>query len=178
MLALPLAMGLAGCSSDIRDAGWFAKPIEFTSRPSWLFYSDGRAPERSKPVGPEEMVSADGGCAAAEAPPAAASAEAQPGSPGGEAGLTAPPPAVGPSGIGLDMTECEVVRRAGRTGAVQIGTNARGDRTVVMTYTSGPSPGIYRFTSGRLTSIERVAEPEPPPKSRKPARTSQTRARS
>jgi hypothetical protein len=177
LLALPIALAFGGCSSSMfsSDAGWFSKPVEITSRPSWLFYSDGREQSKAKPIGPEDLVAADGSCAAAEAAPAVASAE--PGASGEAASAPAPAP-IAPSAIGLDMTECEVVRRAGHTSSIEVGNNARGERSVVMTYMSGPSPGIYRFTAGRLTSIQRVAEPEPPPKTKKPARSQQNRARS
>jgi hypothetical protein len=37
---------------------------------------------------------------------------------------------------------------------------------VVLTYLRGPAPGIYRFTAGRLLSIERA--PEAPPAPEKP----------
>lgn len=179
LLLLPMALALGGCSTSLfsSDAGWFSKPLEFTSRPSWLFYSDGREASKTKPVGPEDLVAADGSCAASAAAPAVASAESQSGTPGETAGNPPVPASLGPSGVGLDMSECEVVRRAGHTSAIQIGNNERGERSVVMTYMTGPSPGKYRFTSGRLTSIERVAEPEPPPKQKKPAKSQQNRAR-
>jgi hypothetical protein len=68
-----------------------------------------------------------------------------------------------PGGIALDMTECDVVRRAGPADDVEIGTNPRGQRTSVLTFMRGERPGIYRFVSGRLTSMERGPEPPPPP---------------
>jgi hypothetical protein len=76
------------------------------------------------------------------------------------------PPEVrnGPRGISLAMTECQVVSVAGYTNQVEIGTNARGERTVTLTYLSGDRPGIYHFRGGRLMLMERVAEPETPPK--------------
>jgi hypothetical protein len=66
-------------------------------------------------------------------------------------------------GIALSMTECDVVRRAGPADDVEVGTNHRGERTSVLTYMRGERPGIYRFVSGRLTSMERGPEPPPPP---------------
>ena len=69
-----------------------------------------------------------------------------------------------PTAVALDMTECDVVKRAGQPGQVNFGTNERGERTVVLTYLGGARPGIYRFASGRLTSIERAPEPPAPPK--------------
>jgi len=74
-------------------------------------------------------------------------------------------------GISLQMTECDVVRRAGATDQIEFGTTERGGRALTLTYTGGPRPGIYRFADGRLVSIERVPEPAAPPaaaKSKKP----------
>jgi hypothetical protein len=71
-------------------------------------------------------------------------------------------------GISLRMTECDVVRRAGPVEKVDLGANERGERSLVLTYLRGPLPGIYRFTGGRLLSIERAptapAAPEKPQK--------------
>ncbi|TMJ04584.1 MAG: hypothetical protein E6G97_06425 [Alphaproteobacteria bacterium] len=88
------------------------------------------------------------------------------------------PPQVrsGPSGIALQMTECEVVRVAGYTDRVEIGANERGQRSVTLSYMSGPRPGIYRFLAGRLASMERVAEPPQPKKPQKPAKTAKKSA--
>ena len=72
-------------------------------------------------------------------------------------------------GIALEMTECEVVGRAGPPENVELGTNDRGERAVTLTYTGGPRPGIYRFSGGRLYAIERGQEAPPePPKPKKP----------
>ena len=51
-------------------------------------------------------------------------------------------------------------RRSARN--LDIGANPAGQRTAVMTYLQGERAGIYRFVSGRLKSIERVAEPAAP----------------
>jgi hypothetical protein len=81
------------------------------------------------------------------------------------------------SGIALQMTECEVVQRAGNPEGIEFG-NEGGERSVVLTYTAGARPGIYRFGGGRLYSIERAPEPagaakpqkkSPPAKKRSPA---------
>ncbi|MDQ2954293.1 MAG: hypothetical protein M3R18_05065 [Pseudomonadota bacterium] len=70
------------------------------------------------------------------------------------------------------MSECEVVRRAGSPENLNVATDQYGERAVVLTYMRGTWPGIYRFNSGRLVSIERVAVPEPikPKKTAKPAK--------
>ncbi|HEY1152834.1 MAG TPA: hypothetical protein VGE73_03215, partial [Pseudolabrys sp.] len=51
---------------------------------------------------------------------------------------------------------------AGSPQQVDLGANAGGERTAVLTYTQGPWPGIYRFRGGRLAEIEGVAQPEKP----------------
>jgi hypothetical protein len=75
------------------------------------------------------------------------------------------------AGIALDMSECDVVQRAGPPDSVDVSANARGERAVVLTYLRGERPGIYRFASGRLVSIERAAEPPAPerPTKKKPS---------
>ena len=66
--------------------------------------------------------------------------------------------------VALGHTECDVVRGIGAPGNVSLSNNARGDRVAVVTYTQGQRAGIYTFTAGRLTSIERGAEPVAQPK--------------
>ena len=61
--------------------------------------------------------------------------------------------------IALEMTECDVVKRAGSAGRVEIGANDRRERTATITYTGGERPGIYSFTDGRLKSRERGPDP-------------------
>jgi hypothetical protein len=67
-------------------------------------------------------------------------------------------------GIALGMSECQTVERAGLPGNVAIGAGERGERSVVLTYLSGPWPGIYRFSDGRLKVVERAPTPPEPPK--------------
>jgi len=64
-------------------------------------------------------------------------------------------------GIALGMTECDVVRRAGLAGHVNISAGDKGERKVVLTYLSGTWPGIYTFDAGRLKEVSRA--PVPPP---------------
>jgi hypothetical protein len=80
------------------------------------------------------------------------------------------------AGIALDMSECDVVRRAGSPDSVDVSTNARGERAVVLTYLRGERPGIYRFAAGRLVSIERGAEPPAPERPTKKKPSPKTRA--
>jgi hypothetical protein len=82
------------------------------------------------------------------------------------------PPEVrsGPRGVALGMTECQVVQLTGYTDRVEIGAGAPGRRSVTLTYMTGERPGIYRFTDGRLTSMERI-EGLPQPKKQAPRKT-------
>ena len=95
-----------------------------------------------RPLGAPSLIGPDGSCAA----PAAA-------------------PEFAGSGIGLDMSECDVVQRAGAPDNIDISANPRGDRAVVLTYARGERAGIYRFTAGRLISVERGPEPPAPERS-------------
>jgi hypothetical protein len=68
----------------------------------------------------------------------------------------------GVGGIALGMTECEAVRRAGQPSNVAINAGDKGARKVVVTYLSGPWPGIYTFASGRLQEIDAApVQPKP-----------------
>jgi len=73
-------------------------------------------------------------------------------------------------GIGLQMTECDVVKRAGAPEKMELGTNERTERTLTLTYIRGTRPGIYSFVAGRLVTIERAPEPPAPPKPAKSAK--------
>ena len=70
--------------------------------------------------------------------------------------------------MALGHTECDVVRGIGAPASVNLSNNARGDRVAVITYSQGQRAGIYTFTAGRLSSIERGPEPVAPPKTAKP----------
>jgi hypothetical protein len=67
-------------------------------------------------------------------------------------------------GIALGMTECDVVRRAGLPGNINIGAGDKGERKVVLTYLAGTWPGIYTFDAGRLKVVDRAPVPETPVK--------------
>ncbi len=162
VLAPVLASVLAGCSgaSDLlnRDAEWF-------SGPSRLFIRNIEAPPLSpeKPVGTEDLVSAEGYCPgmAPAAGPADANAAAE--------GAAAPVVPSTSGTVALGHTECDVVRGIGAPASVSLSSNPRGARVAVVTYTQGQRAGIYTFTAGRLTSIERGPEAEAPaPKAAKP----------
>jgi hypothetical protein len=124
------------------------------------------------PVPPEDLVDQSGRCAGSAVPA---------GSPDGQ---TQSLPQAGvpmiPSSIALEMSECDVVKRAGFPEKVDIGTNEAGERNVTLTYVSGQRPGIYTFRAGRLASMERAPEPvaqprrntRPPPRASRPAQAS------
>jgi hypothetical protein len=146
---LAAANGACGSSqlSDISATSLLPK-MDQLSRPDWLTYSGGKNEFELRAVTAADLVNADGQCPmATEAPP-----QAPPGS------ADAAQPGMVSGGIALQMTECDVVRRAGSPEQVQVGAEPNGDRSVVMTYTRGPRPGIYRFAAGRLASVERAPE--------------------
>lgn len=124
--------------------------VDQLSRPDWLTYSGGKNEFELRPVTAADFVNADGQCpmAATESPPPAP----------GDAGSDGAQPALLSGGIALQMTECDVVRRAGAPEQLQVGGEPGGERSVVMTYVRGPRPGIYRFSGGRLASVERAPE--------------------
>ena len=114
----------------------------------------------------EELVDSEGRCAGASPDPSAAGMAAAGGDP-----VTVPAnAALAAGGIGLSMTECEVVKRAGPPEKVELGSNDRAERTATLSYIHGPRPGIYGFVAGRVVSIERAPEPPAPPKPAKPAK--------
>ena len=68
-----------------------------------------------------------------------------------------------PVSIGLDMSECDVVRAIGPPQSVNIGAGEHGERQVTMMYMGNERAGTYVFRNGRLSSLERGPEPPPPP---------------
>jgi hypothetical protein len=70
--------------------------------------------------------------------------------------------------VALGHTECDVVRGIGAPDSVNLSNNPRGDRVAVINYSQGQRAGIYTFTAGRLSSVERGPEPVAPPKTAKP----------
>ena len=152
LAALAMAGVLGGCA----DVGWdsgtlFRKPVDVAGRSAGYTYSDLQEARQSRPVSDSDLVDANGSCPAAAAPGGDASAASE--------------------GVGLGMTECEVVARAGSPNSVQLGRNPNGDRTAVISYQSGPRPGIYHFERGRLAQMDRVEVAPPPQAKKKPAKT-------
>ena len=147
-----LAAGSGACApSSLTEIGSvnLLPKVGSLARPDWMTYSGNKEEFALRPATAADLVSADGQCApAADAPPPTPAQD-----------LDAAPQAapLQSGGIALQMTECDVVRRAGAPEQLQIG-DERGERTTVITYIHGPRPGIYRFSAGRLTSIERAPE--------------------
>jgi hypothetical protein len=158
--AAMVALGalLAGCSSDLsmEDFNFARRTRNFVNSQALSF----SAPSQDfsvRPVTQADLVGPQGQCAvpatAAAQTPAPLEADSQNGS---------AEPVLVQGGIALQMTECQVVNRAGAPDNIEFGNNGRGERTVVLTYLHGARPGIYRFAAGRLVSIERAPEPEKP----------------
>lgn len=186
--ALALAVGLGGCGSskmfeDKNEGGWFSKPVDFFSKPDWARPVKDQTGDLGPKgaVGPEELVNADGSCPPdpTQATAQAAPADTPVGSAAGDLASAPMPAAADPNmpqvmgGIALGMSECQAVRRAGAPGNVAISADDKGERKVVLTYLSGPWPGIYTFNAGRLKVVERAPEPPKPVKpapKKKPAK--------
>jgi hypothetical protein len=183
-----IGLCVAGCANRTQvfqnnNESWFSKP--FITTPDWAKPdSIARTPDLGPrgPVGAENLVGADGRCAMTQTAQAMAPPVVQPpadrpvGSVAGDlAGAPMPPMAAAPpvaepgtppvlGGIALGMTECQAVERAGTPANVAITGGDHGERNVVLTYLSGPWPGIYRFSDGRLKVIDRAPVPPEAPK--------------
>lgn len=149
------AMLAAACALSLTACGGFSVPQFYTPRwdPTVFVPPDptqfARKDSNLVPVTASDLVDASGNCAGA---PAQSEQSA---------------PATLARNVTLQMTECEVVRSLGPPASVQIGANERGERTATLTYATPERP-IYVFTAGRLSTIERGAEPPPEPR-KKPA---------
>lgn len=168
---------MAGCSSasDMFSSDLLSKDAEWFSRPGRLFIRsisiDTPPLTPNKPVSAEDLVSAEGSCPGMTPPGGPADANAQSDGPAGA-------PAPSSTGtVALGHTECDVVRGIGAPASVNLSNNPRGDRVAVINYSQGQRAGIYTFTAGRLSSIERAPEPVAAPKAvkskpkKKPAAT-------
>lgn len=168
LLAAPLLAGCAGgAASDLfqsdllsKDANWFSR----TGRLSIQNVSIDAPPLTSnKPVTSDDLVTVEGYCSGMAPPPAPSDANALTDNPAGAPPAAAPAPVVTGT-VALGHTECDVVRGIGAPVSVNLSNNPRGDRVAVVTYLQGPRAGIYTFTGGRLSSVERapvVEQPKP-----------------
>jgi hypothetical protein len=157
-------IGLAGCGVDPTQP-WFAKPFDAGGRASGYSFSElSETKKERRAFATNDFVNANGSCPEpVAAAPAAPASTAQ-----GAPGAASPAPAADASslmggGLALGMSECDVVYRAGAPSSVEIGSLPNGDRTAVLTFQSGPRPGIYRFVRGGLTEMNAVAPPPAPP---------------
>jgi hypothetical protein len=156
-----LAPVIAGCSgtSDMFSSDLLSRDAEWFSRSGRLFIRSIEAPPLSpnRPVTAEDLVSAEGFCPGM-APAGGSPADANAASDGA-------PPVPSTSGVvALGHTECDVVRGIGPPANVGLSSNPRGDRVAVITYSQGQRAGIYTFTAGRLSSIERGPDQPAAPK--------------
>jgi hypothetical protein len=161
--SLAAAVILCGCANvevENKDA-WFAKPFELVSRKGGYTYSDLQdAKQRARPTTANDFVDASGACPAPAPQPATSVANQDP-NPASAASTN-----LG-FGIALGMTECDVVSRAGAPSSVQIDKNQNGERSAILTFNSGPRPGIYHFEGGKLSQIDRAQTAPPPPQTAK-----------
>ena len=184
--ALGVALALGGCANvdlENKDA-WFSKPFQIISRGGGYTFSELQdAKERARPITANDLVATNGSCpappSASQPAPQQAPVAAAANQPGGAA-PTADTSALLSDGVALGMSECDVVFRAGAPSAVQIDKAPSGDRIAVLTFNTGPRPGIYHFQAGALMEFERVQvapaptqtakkKPAPPPKASKQA---------
>jgi hypothetical protein len=168
---IALVSMLGACSADLslNNLTLAPKPEPLPRKPDGSAQAWGKTGfERS--VTAADLVGPEGQCSVAGSEQAGAES-------GAAAGQAQTAPMLG--GIALQMTECDVVRRAGPVEKIDLGANERGERSLVLTYLRGPWPGVYRFAGGRLVSIERApgapVAPEKPQKAtnsaKKPAGT-------
>jgi hypothetical protein len=163
--ALAIALCLCGCADG--TAGWFSKPLNVYNNNRGYSYSSLGESKQDRSIAANDLVDANGACpgyvAPASPPPAA-------GGPDAGAGAPDQGSAFG-GGIALGVSECEVVSRLGRATAVNIGQNPNGSRSLALTFTGGPRPGLYRFEGGRLSEMDRVEQLQSPqPENKKPAK--------
>ena len=150
-----------------KDTEWFSRPGRMFTR-SISIEAPPLTPE--KQVMPDDLVSASGACPGMTAPGTPADANASTDAP-----AAAPTPAAGGT-VALGHTECDVVRGIGAPDSVNISSNPRGDRVAVVNWSRGPRAGMYTFTGGRLSSVERGPEVEAAPKAAKPKAKKKTAA--
>lgn len=174
---------LAACGSDTfsSDAKLFPSPVKIFSSQDWATATKGTGPDVIAP-GPapaEDLVDASGRCGVQ-----AVQTDVAVGTVAGDLGTSsaAPQPATPAvaGGVALGMSECQVVARAGQAAQVNIGTDTGNERKTVLTYNSGPWPGIYTFSAGRLKDIQAVAQieqPKPAKKKTKAPRSATTATR-
>lgn len=140
-----------------------AKLSDVFATPDWAAFSATAAPTVKRAVTPNDLLTADGRCAAQPGP--ATDGSAQPESADAALAGQGPLPGV-QGGVGLGMTECEVLQRTGMPERFDIGAEGT-ERILTMTVTRGTNAGLYKFRGGRLVSIDRIDVPAPPKTAKK-----------
>jgi hypothetical protein len=156
----PLISGCTGAMPDlssVKDAEWFSRAGRLTIKNISI---DAPPLTPNEPVRADDLVSADGACPGMPPPGGPTDANALTDGPAG-----APPKSLG--SVALGHTECDVVRGVGAPDSVNISSNPGGERVAVVSWSRGARAGIYTFTGGRLSSVERGAEPVAVPKAAK-----------
>jgi hypothetical protein len=170
MLLLLVAPVISGCgsASDMFSSDLLSKDADWFSRSGRMFIKNVSIETPpltpAKPVTPDDLISADGLCPGMAPPIGAGESSAL--SDGAAATPSSPAPATGT--VALGHTECDVTRGIGAPDNVSLSNDPHGQRIAVLTFLKGSHAGIYTFTAGRLSSIERAPEPETPPKTAKP----------
>lgn len=170
-----MAVALCGCAGGDFDigSGWFSKPLDLFGRNSGYTYSQLGESKKERPITAKDLVDANGACPAVAAPEPAVAAPGPTPPAADNAGAAAAVDAAASlrGGIALGMSECDVVSRLGPPTAVDLGKTPNSVRTAILTFKSGPRPGVYRFIGGRLKEMDRVDEPAPEPTKKKPAKS-------
>lgn len=151
VILAPMVTGCGGVGAlsdfSLKDQEWFARPGKIFKGNSTI---ETPPLSVSKEVTPNDLISSDGQCPGMAAPSAPTDANAS-----SEGQVSVAP-------VALGHTECDVARAIPvAPDSVNLSNNERGDRVALITWRTGPRPGAYTFTSGRLTSIERVDVPPP-----------------
>jgi hypothetical protein len=164
-LVAVMAPALSACSFSMPEWSDFHGPsMDFSAFQlrDWNTYAKSQS---VRPTTADDLVDAGGHCAGAPPAPPPPVLPPTAGDPAADPSLTSAQPVAAPArGVGLDMTECEVVGAIGiQPQTIDVGTNERGERNVIMTFAGTDRAGTYRFVAGRLVSLERGPEPPPPP---------------
>lgn len=164
---MALMVAVSGCANDFDTSGaWFSRSLDLFGSKSGYTYSNLDETRLDRPITSADLVDANGACPArpvptpAAAPPAAGDAR-------GNTDTSAEMAALLGAGVAIGMSECDVVARLGRPTAVNLGTAPNGERSAVLTFQTGPRPGVYRFAGGRLKEMDSVEPPPPAPKATK-----------
>ncbi len=171
LAVLLAAVALSGCGeTGAFDTGpWFQKPLDLFGREGGYTYSELQE-TKQKPITANDLIQPNGACPPRPMSPQMQPPPTNPGAPinpnATPAVATSADPLLG-GGVALGMSECDIVDRVGQPSSIQIGRSPDGDRTAVLTYQSGPRPGIYRFERGRLMDINELDNPPSPPQTAK-----------